>query len=234
MHRAQPVANQVCYDKWQERQYKIHRQKLQKIKSSVDNKAPQLYPHLYQKLKKAQMEEDRCTIIERDNRTLVKRMTDLMQKSALDTHNHVEYRSLNKERRRRELVKITQENMALLKRLQQRPPTYNHLVWEQQRERNEALCDRICRYPYRPARPASASGDQPDAGAGYYAPPADGAGYASQPASSGGAPGYAAPAAPGSQASLQHSTSTMQQSAALDQSKATSHSHEPDDAEDDY
>ena len=43
-----------------------------------------------------------------------------------------------------------QENQKLLKRIQQRQPTYNHLEWEQERERNEHLCERICRYPYRP------------------------------------------------------------------------------------
>jgi len=111
-----------------------------------------MYPHLYQKLKKAQMEEERCCEIERDNRTLVRRMTEIMQRSAIDTRNAVQYKSLNRNIRRKELVRITQENQALLKRIQQSQPTYNHMSWEQQRERSELLCQRICRYPYRPAR----------------------------------------------------------------------------------
>eukprot|EP01001_Neometanema_parovale_P009304 NODE_5548_length_934_cov_101.918619_g5325_i0.p1 GENE.NODE_5548_length_934_cov_101.918619_g5325_i0~~NODE_5548_length_934_cov_101.918619_g5325_i0.p1 ORF type:complete len:251 (+),score=63.17 NODE_5548_length_934_cov_101.918619_g5325_i0:82-753(+) len=152
MHRAPPVSSKVCSDKWQERSYRIHRQKLQKIRPSIDNQAPQMYPHLYQKLKKAQMEEERCSEIERDNRTLVRRMTEIMQRSAIDTRNQVEYKSLNKDARRRELVRITQENQALLRRIQGRQPTYSHLEWEQDRERNEHLCERICRYPYRPAK----------------------------------------------------------------------------------
>lgn len=151
MFRAQPVASRVCDDKFRDRSYRIHRQKLQKIKPSIDNKAPPMYPHLYQKLKKAQMEEERCSEIERDNRTLVRRMTEIMQRSGIDTKNSVQYRSLNKDMRRRELVRITQENQALLKRIQSRQPTYNHLLWEQDRERSEALCERICRYPYRPS-----------------------------------------------------------------------------------
>lgn len=150
MFRAQPVASRVCDDKFRDRSYRIHRQKLQKIKPSIDNKAPPMYPHLYQKLKKAQMEEERCSEIERDNRTLVRRMTEIMQRSGIDTKNSVQYRSLNKDMRRRELVRITQENQALLKRIQSRQPTYNHLLWEQDREKSEALCERICRYPYRP------------------------------------------------------------------------------------
>lgn len=150
MYREQAVSSRVCNEKWQDRSYRIHRQKLQRVKPSIDNKAPAMYPHLYQKLKKAQMEEERCSEIERDNRTLVRRMTEIMQRSAIDTQNPVEYRSLNKEARRRELIRVTQENQGLLKRIQRRQPTYNHLVWEQDRERNEALCERICRYPYRP------------------------------------------------------------------------------------
>jgi len=124
-----------------------------------------MYPHLYQKLKKAQMEEERCSEIERDNRTLVRRMTEIMQRSGIDTRNAVSYKSLNRDQRRRELVRITQENQALLKRIQQRQPTYNHLVWEQEREKNEALCERICRYPYRPAREQ----DMDDGMYDYYA-----------------------------------------------------------------
>eukprot|EP00760_Papus_ankaliazontas_P000040 PhM_4_TR10013/c1_g1_i2/m.34883 len=150
MHRSQPVASQICSDKWNERTYRQHREKLHHIKPSIDNKPPKMYPHLYQKLKKAQTEEERCSEIERDNRTLVKRMTEIMQRSALDNQNNARAKSLNRDSRKRELLRITQENHALLRRIQQRQPTYNHLVWEQQREKNEQLCDRICRYPYRP------------------------------------------------------------------------------------
>jgi hypothetical protein len=149
MHRAPLVANRICDEKWTDRAYKIHRQKLNKVKPSIDNKSPPMYPHLYQKLKKAQSEEERCTQIERDNRTLVRRMTDIMQRSALDTHNNAKFISMNKETRKRELMRVTQENQQLLRRIQQRQPTYNHLKWEQDRERNEQICERICRHPYK-------------------------------------------------------------------------------------
>jgi len=152
MHRAPLVANRICDEKWQDRNFKIHRHKLMNIRPSVDNKQPPMYTHLYQKLKKAQMEEERCTQIERDNRTLVRRMTDIMQRSAIDTRNDARFISLNKSSRRRNLMKVTNENQSLLKRIQQRQPTYNHLKWEQDRERNEQMCERICRYPYRRAR----------------------------------------------------------------------------------
>ena len=139
-------------DKFNARAYGIHRTKLASMRPSVDNEAPKMYPHLYQKLKKAQLEEERCTEIERDNRTLVKRMTEIMQRSGIDNQRpEGKAASLNKVKRRQELERITKENHSLLKRIQERAPTYNHLQWEQDREKNEQLCDRICRYPYHPA-----------------------------------------------------------------------------------
>lgn len=162
MHRAQPVASQICTEKVNARSYNLHRQKLATVKPSIDNRPPKMYPHLYQKLKKAQVEEERCSEIERDNRTLVKRMTEIMQRGGLDNAKPSErVSSLNKVRRRQELERITKENHSLLKRIQERQPTYNHLEWEQDRERNELMCDRICRYPYRPAGSKRAASQPP-------------------------------------------------------------------------
>jgi len=136
------------------------RQKLQSIKPSVDNNAPKQQPHMYQKLKKAAMEEERQGQIERDNRTLVKRMTSIMQRSTIDSHNTTpapgggQVRSLNRDRRKRELVKVSAENQSLLRRIQQRQPVYSHLHWEQERQRNEELVNRLARHPRR--RPGEA------------------------------------------------------------------------------
>jgi hypothetical protein len=160
--RGQAVASQVCADRVQQRQYSEHRKKLSGIKAHVDNNAPKMYPHLYQKLKKAQLEEERCSDIERDNRTLVKRMTEIMQRSGIDSSKPPSMvASLNGVRRKQELARITRENHSLMKRIQERAPTYSHLQWEQDRENNEQLCERICKYPYRPNGSARGPGDQP-------------------------------------------------------------------------
>jgi hypothetical protein len=150
--RGQPVASQICSDRVATRNYNQHRQKLASMRSAVDNRPPPMYPHLYQKLKKAQLEEERCADIERDNRTLVKRMTDIMQRGGIDNSAPAyQVTSLNKVKRRQDLTRITDQNHSLLKRIQEQQPTYNHLQWEQDREKGEQLCDRICRYPYRPS-----------------------------------------------------------------------------------
>jgi hypothetical protein len=158
MHRAQVVGNQRCVDRVHEREFQQHKTRLRSVKPSIDNNPPKVYPHLYQKLKKAQVEEDRCAEIERNNRTLVKRMTTIMQRSGIDDGRPANAPpSLNTVRRRQEMARITKENYSLLKRIQERPPTYNHLQWEQDRERNERLCERICRHPYRPAKGGNAA-----------------------------------------------------------------------------
>lgn len=151
MHRSQSVGSQLCQDRVNQRNYTTHRQRLVKTKPSIDNTAPKMYPHLYQKLKKAQVEEERCAEIERDNRTLVKRMTGIMQRSGIDDGKPAGVvSSLNGIKRKNEMARITSENHALLKRIQDRKPTYDHLQWEQDRDRNEQLCERISKYPYRP------------------------------------------------------------------------------------
>lgn len=162
MHRAQAVSSQICSDRVNERNYSAHRTRLATIKTSIDIKPPKMYPHLYQKLKKAQLEEERCSTIERDNRTLVKRMTEIMHRPGIDGARPAGMvSSLNHVRRKQELERITRENHALLQRIQERQPTYNHLQWEQDREQNEALCERICKFPYRPGQGATMTADSP-------------------------------------------------------------------------
>jgi hypothetical protein len=164
MHRAQAVSSQRCTDKVNSRNYETHRSRLSTIKSSIDMEAPKMYPHLYQKLKKAQTEEERCATIERDNRTLVKRMTSITHRDSGNENPHGMVSSLNTVRRKQELERITRENHSLLKRIQERQPTYNHLQWEQDRDRNEQLCERICKFPYRPngtAAPLDTSDELP-------------------------------------------------------------------------
>jgi hypothetical protein len=58
-------------------------------------------------------------------------------------------KSLNKGYRQRELVKITEQNQALLKRLQEKQPNYNTHQWEEDRRVAERRLRNICEYPYQ-------------------------------------------------------------------------------------
>jgi len=48
----------------------------------------------------------------------------------VDNWKYYEQKSLNKVRRQRDLLRVTHENQAILKRISSKEPIYNHHVWE--------------------------------------------------------------------------------------------------------
>ena len=69
------------------------------------------------------------------------------------TNDSVKYsHSLSKERRKRELQRITKENQKILKRIQNARPTYNHMRWEEEAKRNQDILQNICEFKPQPAR----------------------------------------------------------------------------------
>lgn len=57
-------------------------------------------------------------------------------------------KSLNREARKRELMKITAENQVILKRLQEKKPNYNVTQWARDDDNRKKLLVNICEYPY--------------------------------------------------------------------------------------
>merc|ERR1719456_2115685 len=55
--------------------------------------------------------------------------------------------SLNRDLRKTELMRITQENQAILKRIQKAQPIYNHVEWEDSYRRSEVYLRNKCEYP---------------------------------------------------------------------------------------
>jgi len=54
--------------------------------------------------------------------------------------------SLNKDRRKRELQKITKQNQQILKRIQEAQPTYDHLKWEDEARAHDDILENICEF----------------------------------------------------------------------------------------
>ena len=54
--------------------------------------------------------------------------------------------SLNKDRRKRELQKITKQNQQILKRIQEAQPTYDHLKWEEEARTHDNILANICEF----------------------------------------------------------------------------------------
>jgi hypothetical protein len=56
-------------------------------------------------------------------------------------------RSLNREARKRELMKITKENQMILKRLQDKSASYNVQKWQKDEDSRKKVLRNICEYP---------------------------------------------------------------------------------------
>jgi len=170
-NRSLPINNKICNQRWVDRCQQLHRMRLNQIKPAIDNKPPTRYKHPFQNLKKAQLEDERNMEIERENRLLLEKMSMIMESgrpemasanttefvpgTRIDRHQYpmvdhykkLDHKSLNKEARRRELLRITADNQAILKRIQERQPFYNHLEWERERLQNEKYLRNISQFP---------------------------------------------------------------------------------------
>ncbi|XP_039274306.1 sperm axonemal maintenance protein CFAP97D1-like [Styela clava] len=143
-----PANNKLLKKRWDQSRFDIHRKKVMQAKPVIDNRAPETYMHLHLKLKKLQMEEERLAMVERDNRILMEKMSYTMRtKGRVDMWNCYEQKSLNKTKRQRELLRVTHENQAILKRISSKEPHYNHLVWEDEWRMNQGYMANIAKYP---------------------------------------------------------------------------------------
>ena len=84
--------------------------------------------------------DERFTQIEKDNLRLIKKMSNIMKSGSYsdifssnprESRNNI--KSLNKNVRKQELVKITIENQRILKRLKEKQPNINVIKMEEER-----------------------------------------------------------------------------------------------------
>ena len=154
--RAAP--NRLLAYKEQRRVQEIHHRKLEAIrkrkkgKGTLDNAPPKTtkMKHLYTNMKKEQIMEERFTEIERENRILLGKMTQIMKGDTMYSTTPrtaaVGPRSLNLNLRRRELERINNENQALLWRIQSVEPQYRRRKWENDYDRNHEYMQNISQF----------------------------------------------------------------------------------------
>jgi hypothetical protein len=92
--------------------------------------------------------------IEFDNKLLLERLAKIVQKKTVDNQVHESVRLHSKlkkkiagTQKRLMMQKVTEENHRLLKRIQEVPPAYNHLIWEEEAREREAIMKQMCLYP---------------------------------------------------------------------------------------
>ena len=151
MDRAIPVMNRILERKRNEHNNLMLEKNLKSIKCSIDHKKPGTFGILKHNLKKQQLKEERITEIERENRILLEKLTTIMkdQKPFVAVPKETRSRSLNKEFRKRELLKITFENQGILRRIQEQKPCYNHFEWAQNHKQTEHYLKNISQYPFQ-------------------------------------------------------------------------------------
>jgi E3 ubiquitin-protein ligase TRIP12 len=105
------------------------------------------------KAKKEQIIEERYTEIERENRILLEKMTNIMShRGSLKDSRPYRPKSLNRGLRRRKLAEISMENQAILKRLKEKTSQFNFSKWEKDRKVAENRLKYMCEFPYQLGR----------------------------------------------------------------------------------
>merc|ERR1719489_273394 len=103
---------------------------------------------MHLKLKKLQIEEERMSTIERDNRLLLEKMSQIIRtRGRVDNKNYYSYKSLNYEKRQRELTRVTRENQKILQKITGKEAEYSHQKLEADWRKHEQMMDNIARYP---------------------------------------------------------------------------------------
>jgi hypothetical protein len=85
---------------------------------------------------------------------LLERLAKIVQKKTLDNqvHHSVEMHQKFKDKmrvtkKRVHMMKITDENQRLLRRIQEVPPAYNHLQWEEEAKERDVIIRTMALYP---------------------------------------------------------------------------------------
>jgi E3 ubiquitin-protein ligase TRIP12 len=150
MHRSIPVGNKLCAERNRQREQELHQKRLKSMRPQVDTSEPQVVhlDHLRNNLKREQLLEERYFEIDRENKILLQKMSDIMRHTSYTSASAKSGPpSLNRDLRKTELMRITQENQAILKRIQKAQPIYNHVEWEDSYRRSATYLKNSAQVP---------------------------------------------------------------------------------------
>lgn len=140
--------NKIVARKVDERNKIIEERRLQHIKCSVDQETPATFRTIRVNRKRMQQKEERAIEIERENKILLDKMTRIMNVPKSPTQQkEFRIKSLNRDLRKRELVRIAVENQSILKRLQEKKSSYDRNEWIEYRKKTEYYLKNISQFP---------------------------------------------------------------------------------------
>ncbi|XP_060237398.1 uncharacterized protein CFAP97D2 isoform X1 [Meriones unguiculatus] len=125
-----------------EKSYQEHRKKVLNAQPLVDTHPPQNYSHLHLKFKKLKMEEERLSVIDRDNCLLLQRVASAMKtRRQTDGQNDLT-QSLNRKTREQALMNAQKQNKVIRERNRSTEPWNGAERW---REGSAAMARRPCK-----------------------------------------------------------------------------------------
>lgn len=156
---AMPARNNVCAMKERARNDERLKSRIKNMRSMVDMTPPMTVhlDHVRNNLKREQLLEERYHEIDRHNRLLLNKMSDMVKKTQLPLRPK-NSKSLTGDNRKQELMRVTQENGTMLRRIQKAQPVYNHVEWEDSYRRSGEYLKLKAEFPIVLKRKASAPG----------------------------------------------------------------------------
>ena len=131
--------------------YEQHVDRVRNVRGFIDCGPPRAHPLG----NKAEMDKRRkFAAIEFDNKLLLERLAAVVQTKTIDndvnemTKLHTSFKKkLSLTKKKLQLAKISEENQRILKRIQEVPPAYNHLEWEEDARIHERIKRGMALYP---------------------------------------------------------------------------------------
>eukprot|EP00966_Prymnesium_polylepis_P184048 4265681-Prymnesium_polylepis.3 len=143
------VSNKATALRALHRSHEMHLVKLENMKASIDMKSPKVYPHVQYNAKRMQMEAERNSAIERENKILLGKMYSIMNSEpAYKTEDRPAVTSLNMTVRKQEYDRIARENQAIMTRILQREPHFNRHSLEEDWKVTKRYLHNISEYPF--------------------------------------------------------------------------------------
>jgi len=154
----------------------LHAKKLATMKPSIDMAAPKAYPHVSFNAKRMQMEAERNSAIERENKILLGKMYTIMNSESEMLKDNGAQRgsvtSLNMTVRKQEYDRIARENQAIMQRILHRAPHFDRVTIDEDWKKTQGYLKNISEYPFilghptpKPRRLKPLGGYGDDAGA---------------------------------------------------------------------
>ncbi|CDW90702.1 UNKNOWN [Stylonychia lemnae] len=137
MKKGNPASSKLLQKKWRQKDYEGHLARLQQVRPGLELNAPGQFNHLKTKAKKEQ-------ILEVQQPTHIN-MGLTQQNSQMNSIE--EKKSLNRDFRKRELLRVTLENYEFLKRLNQKGSAYSVTKWEEEFKQKEKLLKSLSEFP---------------------------------------------------------------------------------------